>query len=152
MATANSCDLSEPHAPRKSSLAAYSEFENELKRTLRRHRRRSSVHDLPQFEAASMLSDRELTSFTEDDFEVVRYARVNYGHILFGKLRIPALADANMSNCYIHFRAFDPDVKSGDKDTRAKVHSIHTYHSQYGASYDACSLFTKNEPLEWFDT
>lgn len=152
MATSNTCDLSAPHAPGKSSLVAYAEFEGELKRVLRRHRSRSSVHQLPQFEAASMLSDDQLTSFTQDDFEEVRHARVEYGNILFGKLRIPALAEANSRNCYIHFRAFDPDMKAKIKDARASVHSIHTYHSQYsGSSFDACSIFTKDEPLEWFD-
>jgi hypothetical protein len=49
---------------------------------------------------------------------------------------------------YIHFRAF-----IGGGDEPAKLHSIHTEEKDDaggGKTYRA--IFTKDDPLEWFDT
>ncbi|KAI1845579.1 hypothetical protein JX265_010466 [Neoarthrinium moseri] len=148
MATRDTAELSQAHAPKEASLAAYSEFESELKRTLLHERHDKAKHELPYFEAAAHLSDADFTSFTQSDFETVRHAQVAYGHILFGKLKIPALAGSK--NCYIHFRAFEPEPGT---DKKAEVHSIHTERKEEpdgGFKYRA--LFTKEDPLEWFDT
>lgn len=48
---------------------------------------------------------------------------------------------------YIHFRAF-----TGGPDDQARLHSIHTEEKELpdgGKTFRA--IFTKNDPLEWFD-
>ena len=90
MATAATAQLGEAHAPKPASISAYKEFEAELKQLLKHERRDKEKHELPYFEPVRHLSDEELTAFTVDDFVQVRHAVVAYGHILFGKLRIPA--------------------------------------------------------------
>lgn len=92
------------------------------------------------------LSDHDLTSFTLENFEEVRVGMSAYGYHLFGRLRIPELpADGP---CYIFFRAFDTG-----KDAEAKFHSFHTEEAEDtengGKKYRA--VFTKDDPLEWFN-
>jgi len=52
---------------------------------------------------AARLSDDELTSFSRDDLVLVRNGQASYGHIIFGKLRLPAVHDA-LGEGYIHIR------------------------------------------------
>lgn len=101
MATAATAQLGEAHAPKPASISAYKEFEAELKQLLKHERRDKEKHELPYFEPVRHLSDEELTAFTVDDFVLVRHAVVAYGHILFGKLRIPA---SKYSHTYIPLR------------------------------------------------
>jgi hypothetical protein len=150
MATAETAQLGAPHAPKEASLQLYDELEHELKRILIHERHDKAKHDLPYFAAAAHLSDADFVSFQKSDFELVRHAQVAYGHIIFGKLKIPALA-ADSQNCYVHFRAFEPEP--GTEEATAEVHSIHTERIEEpdgGFRYRA--LFTKEDPLEWFDT
>ncbi|KAK6070872.1 hypothetical protein SCUP234_09961 [Seiridium cupressi] len=148
MATAETAQLSEPHAPKEASLALYTEIETDLKKVLVHERHDKTKHELPYFEAAAHLSDQDFVSFSQSDFELVRHAQVAYGHILFGKLKIPALADSK--SCYVHFRAFEPEPGT---DRKAEVHSIHTERTEEpDGGYKYRALFAKDDPLEWFDT
>ncbi|KAK7970215.1 hypothetical protein PG996_001351 [Apiospora saccharicola] len=148
MATADTAKLGEAHAPKEASRSAFLEFENDLKHLLIHERKDKAKHELPYFEAIAHLSNEDLTAFTVDDFVSVRHAEVAYGHILFGKLRIPAMPETGP--CYIHFRAFEPGPEEGKT---AEVHSLHTIRAELpdgGFSYKA--VFAKDDPLEWFDT
>lgn len=150
MATADTAQLSEPHAPKPASLQLYDEIEQDLKKLLLHERHDKAKHELPYFAAAEHVSDHDFVGFHQSDLELVRHAAVAYGHIIFGKLRIPALAEGSQ-NCYVHFRAFEPEP--GTDDVKAEVHSIHTERLEEpdgGFRYRA--LFTKDDPLEWFDT
>lgn len=103
-----------------------------------------SHHPLPQTQQAH-LSDTDLVSFTDVDFVQVRVAPSAYGIHLFGKLRIPPMPDSGPA--YVHFRLFIPG-----KDDPATLHCIHTEEKELadgGFAYRA--IFTKNDPLEWFD-
>ena len=94
------------------------------------------------------MSDQELAGFSDDDFKEVRVGVSAYGIHLFGKVKIPALPESGPS--YIHFRAFTTGSDDGDV---SKLHSIHTEEKDDGSGgtkYRA--IFTKNDPLEWFDT
>ncbi|KAH8645482.1 hypothetical protein BX600DRAFT_519493 [Xylariales sp. PMI_506] len=150
MATAETAELSAPHHPKEASIAAFNELLPDLKRAVLKERHDSARHELPYFASAAHLADAQLTAFAADDFELVRHAQVAYGHILFGKLRVPALAEAGTPACYLHFRAFEPEPGT---EKRAEIHSIHTERLEEpdgGFRYRA--LFTKEDPLEWFDT
>jgi hypothetical protein len=91
------------------------------------------------------LDDHDLIDFSHEDFSEVRVAVSAYGIHLFGKLKIPALPDTGPA--YIHFRIFT----TGDE--LSKLHSIHTEEKEdetAGKTYRA--IFTRDDPLEWFDT
>lgn len=103
-------------------------------------------HDAHSSRVQAHLSNDDLAGFTLENFEEVRVGMSAYGYHLFGRLRIPALpADGP---CYIFFRAFDTG-----KDEEAKFHSFHTEETEDtengGKKYRA--IFTKNDPLEWFN-
>lgn len=93
------------------------------------------------------MGDHELTAFAAHDFVLVRVAATAYGLILFGKLRIPALAKGGDAPAFVHFRAF-----SEGPDQEAKFHSFHTADTEDAEGHKSFrSLFTEAEPLEWFD-
>src|SRR3954468_2389412 len=77
------------------------------------------AHDHQLSYPYSHLSDTELASFSADDFREVRVAATAYGIILFGRIRLPPIAEDGP--CYVHFRAF-----TTGPDEQAKFHSIHT--------------------------
>jgi hypothetical protein len=94
------------------------------------------------------ISDHELASFGADDFVLVRIASTAYGLVLFGKLRIPALADSGTSTAYVHFRAF-----SEGPEQPALFHSFHTADTEAADGHKTFrSLFTEDDQLEWFDS
>ncbi|KAL0939425.1 uncharacterized protein CTRU02_206035 [Colletotrichum truncatum] len=147
MATAETVDLGPVHEPKESSTKVFEDIEHELKRELLRMRREYQKHEPEYFGAVKHLDDQQLSSFSKNDFVLVRVAVSAYGIHLFGKIRIPLLSDSGPA--YIHFRAFD--VPGGD-DT-AKLHSIHTEEKQHAdgdKTYRA--IFAREDPLEWFDT
>lgn len=92
------------------------------------------------------LDDHELAGFGAEDFVKVRVAISAYGIHLVGKVRIPAMPDSGPA--YIHFRVF---VAGGDEP--AKLHCIHTEEKdEAGGGKTYRAIFTKEDPLEWFDT
>ncbi|KAI1489377.1 hypothetical protein F5X96DRAFT_641178 [Biscogniauxia mediterranea] len=149
MATADTVELGEAHPPKEESLKVFREIEHDLKKTLLHLKHTYAKHEPEYFAAVQHLSDADLTSFGPADLELVRVAVSAYGIHLFGKVRIPAMPDSGPA--YIHFRAYT----SGDNDDAepAKLHSIHTEEREQpdgGRTYRA--IFTKDDPLEWFDT
>ncbi|KAH8592440.1 hypothetical protein B0O99DRAFT_629745 [Bisporella sp. PMI_857] len=145
MATVDTTDLGPAHPPKAESFEAFKTIEAELKKNLQHIRHEHNKHEPEYFAAVADLSDEQLTTFSEEDLVEVRTALVAYGLILFGKVHLK-----EASNGYIHFRAFIPEPGSSEV---VKFHSIHTEeteHSDGNKTYRA--IFTKNDPLEWFDT
>ncbi|KAK4659717.1 hypothetical protein QC762_112810 [Podospora pseudocomata] len=146
MATAETVELGATHEPKEESLRVFEQIEHELKKTLVHIRHEHDKHEPEYFAATEHLSDAELAGFTLDDFQQVRVAVSAYGIHIFGKVRIPALPDDGPA--YIHFRAF-----TGGPDDEAKLHSIHTEDKEEpDGGHTFRAIFTKNDPLEWFDT
>ncbi|VBB72756.1 Putative protein of unknown function [Podospora comata] len=146
MATAETVELGATHEPKEESLRVFEQIERELKKTLVHIRHEHDKHEPEYFAATEHLSDAELAGFTLDDFQQVRVAVSAYGIHIFGKVRIPALPDDGPA--YIHFRAF-----TGGPDDEAKLHSIHTEDKEEpDGGHTFRAIFTKNDPLEWFDT
>ncbi|KAI0889476.1 uncharacterized protein GGS22DRAFT_153982 [Annulohypoxylon maeteangense] len=147
MATAETVDLGPAHPPKEESIKAFGEVEHELKKQLLHMKHTYLKHEPEYFAAVQDLSDGDLTSFTSSDFEEVRVGISAYGLHLFGKVRIPAASDA-----YIHIRLFIGG-DGHDEPGVATLHSIHTEDAEDpegGRKYRA--IFTKDDPLEWFDT
>ncbi|KAI4870482.1 hypothetical protein F4820DRAFT_403920 [Hypoxylon rubiginosum] len=150
MASAETVDLNEYHPPKEESLKAFSEIETELKKTLLHMKHTYRKHEPEYFAAVQSLSDADLTSFSSSDLEGVRVGLSAYGLHLFGKVRIPAMPDSGPA--YVHFRAFIGG-DGHDEPGVATLHSIHTEDKEEpdgGRTYRA--IFTKDDPLEWFDT
>lgn len=146
MATEDTVDLSEAHAPKEESFHVFKQIEHELKKTLVHLRHEYNKHEPEYFAAVTHLSDAELAGFSADDFSLVRAATSAYGHHLFGKVRIPALPDEGPA--YIHFRAFTPGP-----DEQASLHSIHTEDAKgEDGGHTFRAIFTKDDELKWFDT
>ncbi|KAI0541190.1 hypothetical protein GGR58DRAFT_35053 [Xylaria digitata] len=144
MATADTVDLGPPHPPKEESLRAFAEVEADLKRELLHLKHTYLKHEPEYFAAVQHLSDSDLTSFSSADLESVRVAQSAYGIHLLGKIRLPTMLDDGPG--YLHVRVFV-------SDDPAKLHSIHTEEREEpdgGKRYRA--IFTKDDPLEWFDT
>ncbi|KAI0171992.1 hypothetical protein GGR52DRAFT_548555 [Hypoxylon sp. FL1284] len=107
-------------------------------------------HEPEYFAAVQSLSDDDLTAFTSSDLAGVRVGVSAYGLHLFGKVRIPAMPESGPA--FLHFRAF-VGGDGHDQPGVASLHSIHTEDVEEpdgGHRYRA--VFTRDDPLEWFDT
>ncbi|ROV91825.1 hypothetical protein VSDG_06507 [Cytospora chrysosperma] len=145
-ATAETCDLSPPHAPREEAIKSFKELEHDLKRELVHLRHEHDKHEKEYFQAVDHLSDHDLADFSLENLEEVRVGSTAYGYHLFGRIRIPALPEDGP--CYIFFRAFDTG-----KDAEAKFHSFHTEEAEdkENGGFKYRAIFTKDDPLEWFN-
>lgn len=71
-----------------------------------------------------------------------------YGIHVFGKVRLPAMPESGPA--FVHVRMYSPG--SGDV---ARLHCIHTEEKEDkegGGKFSFRAVFTKDDPLEWFDT
>ena len=97
--------LDDAHVPGEDAKNAFEEVAEEIKETIRKSRRSWKVHhESSMWHRAVGLSDDELTSFSpNDDLVLVRNGQASYGHIIFGKLRLPAIND-ELGEGFIHVR------------------------------------------------
>ncbi|KAJ4295242.1 hypothetical protein N0V90_007253 [Kalmusia sp. IMI 367209] len=152
MATEETVQLNEAHAPQQASIDAFNSILSSVKEELVKLRRDHDKHESEYFRAAKDLSDDDLASFSASDLESVRVAVSAYGLHLFGKVKIPAL-----DNGYIHVRIFG-SAKDGTDGSSAdereyKLHSIHTEEvvkDDGDRVYRA--IFGKDDELAWFET
>ncbi|KAI3332167.1 hypothetical protein HD806DRAFT_184924 [Xylariaceae sp. AK1471] len=167
MATADTVNLGPPHPPKEESIKAFAEVEADLKKQLLHLKHTYLSNSLPTsslsilflntpcltippehepeyFAPVQHLSDHDLTSFSTSDLESVRVAQSAYGIHILGKIRILAMPDTGPA--YLHVRVFV-------SDDPAKLHSIHTEEREEpGGGKKFRAVFTKDDPLEWFDT
>ncbi|KAI1467464.1 uncharacterized protein F4812DRAFT_459570 [Daldinia caldariorum] len=153
-ATAETVELGPPHPPKEESLKVFSEIEHELKKTLLHMKHTYQKHEPEYFAPVQPLSDAALTAFSSADLTSVRVGASAYGLHLFGKLRLPAMPDSGPA--YVHFRAFVGGNGDGHHAPGvATLHSIHTEDREEpdgGGGHTYRAVFTKDDPLEWFDT
>ena len=167
MATEETVQLSEEHAPHQASIDAIESILGTLKEELvkLRHDHDSTPspdpryvhltfagHEPGYFRAVKNVPDSDLTSFTAYDLESVRVAISAYGLHLFAKIRLPSVDDG-----YIHIRVFGSpkdgtDCSSADK----REYSLHSIHTEDVVEEDGDRVFRailgRNDKLEWFDT
>ncbi|OAK96416.1 hypothetical protein IQ06DRAFT_257259 [Phaeosphaeriaceae sp. SRC1lsM3a] len=152
MATEETVQLNEAHAPQQASVDAFASIIDSVKAELVKLRRDHDKHEPEYFRAVSSLSDDQLAQFSESDLVLVRVAASAYGLHLFGKVRLPAAEGA-----YIHIRVFgsakDGTDGSSIDEREHKLHSIHT-EEVIKADGDRVyrAIFGENDALEWFDT
>jgi hypothetical protein len=167
MATEESVQLSEAHAPQQASIEAFNSVLVSVKHELVKLRRdhdstfvsikprnllTQTEHEPEYFRAVQDVSDSDLASFSASNLESVRVASSAYGLHLFGKVRIPAL-----DNAYIHVRIFG-NAKDGTDGSSLdeREYSLHSIHTEEVIKNDGDrvyrAIFGKNDTLEWFDT
>jgi len=145
MATAETVDMGPPHSPKEESIKAFNEIEVDLKTKLQHLRHETNKHEPQYFAAVQNLSDKQLTNFSSNDLEEVRVATSAYGMHLFGKVLIPDSEKG--SDAYFHFRTFVP----GGAET-ARLHCIQMQQiDEANGDKNFKAIFSKNDPLEWFD-
>jgi len=149
MATADTVELGPPHEPMEESIKTFDAIETDLKKTLQHLRHDMNKHEPAYFAAVDSLTDQQLTDFSSEDLVLVRVAKSAYGLHLLGKVVLPDSEGhtfPQQGGSYIHFRAF----VGGDT---VKLHCIHTEEiEQADGTKTFKAIFTKDDPLEWFDT
>ncbi|TEY44389.1 hypothetical protein BOTCAL_0352g00090 [Botryotinia calthae] len=143
MATAETVQLGDIHAPKEDSIIAFEKIETELKKKLQHLRHETNKHEPQYFAPISHVPDHTLTSFTSSSLTCVRVATSAYGLHLLGKVLIPETEDK-----YFMFRAFIP----GDSDT-ATLHCIHMEETDVGGKEGKFfrAIFGEEDELKWFD-
>ncbi|OAL52425.1 hypothetical protein IQ07DRAFT_585614 [Pyrenochaeta sp. DS3sAY3a] len=152
MATQDTVQLSEAHAPQQASIDAFNSILESVKEELVKLRRDHDKHEPEYFRAVQDISDADLIAFTASDLESVRVAVSAYGLHLFAKVKIPA-----SDNAYIHIRVFgsakDGTDGSSLDEREYKLHSIHTEEVvKDDGDHVYRAIFAKDDALEWFDT
>jgi hypothetical protein len=119
MATSEVVILNEQHSPHQNALDAFAVVLPQIKHAIIASRHDWNKHEPKMWSRAVGVSDVELTAFDlNQDLVAIRSGPTSYGTIIFGKIRIPAIADG-----FIHVRIHDPPNK-GVEDV--KFHSLFT--------------------------
>ncbi|KAF2130401.1 hypothetical protein P153DRAFT_365996 [Dothidotthia symphoricarpi CBS 119687] len=152
MATEETVQLNEPHAPHQPSIDAIDSILESIKAELIKLRRDHDKHEPEYFRAVKDLSDADLTSFSSNDLESVRVAISAYGIHMFGKIRLPAAEGA-----YIHVRVFGAAKDGTDGSSLdEREYNLHSIHTEEVIKDDGDrvyrAIFGKDDALEWFDT
>ncbi|KAF9700660.1 hypothetical protein EKO04_001533 [Ascochyta lentis] len=152
MATDETVQLGDAHAPHQASIDAFESILATVKEELVKLRRDHDKHEPEYFHAVNRFSDSDLTSFTSHDLESIRVANSAYGLHLFGKVRLPAI-----ENAYIHVRMFG-SAKDGTDGSSLdeREYSLHSIHTEEVVRPDGDrvyrAIFGRADELEWFDT
>ncbi|KAF8639527.1 hypothetical protein AX17_001432 [Amanita inopinata Kibby_2008] len=108
IASAEELNLNDPHPPRPNAVEAFNAILPTIKAEVIKSRHHWNIHEPRMWSRAAGISDTDLTAFTiERDLVLVRSAATSYGTIILGKIKIPAIKDAEGEG-YIHVRIHDP--------------------------------------------
>jgi len=154
MASVDQVDLNDPHAPNESAKELFKTALHKIKHEVIKSRIDWDKHEPRMWSRASALSNEELAKFTiDEDLVEVRSghsSNADYGTIVFGKIRIPAINDDEGAG-FIHVRLHDPPNRGVDD---VHFHSIFTdvgpddgkgHHQWYKA------IMTDDAPLRFFN-
>ena len=96
--------MNPPHPPTDRAVEAFNVVLHQIKSEIVKSRRHWDKHEPKMWSRAAGLSDDELVSFTiEKDLIECRAAQTSYGVVILGKLRLPAVNDADGEG-YVHVR------------------------------------------------
>ncbi|KAG2146042.1 uncharacterized protein EDB93DRAFT_1086756, partial [Suillus bovinus] len=138
--------LDDAHVPGEDAKNAFDVVAESIKESIKKSRRSWKVHhESSMWARAAGLSDDELTSFSRDDLVQIRNGQASYGHVIFGKLRLPAVND-KLGEGYIHVRC------AGTSGW--KLHAIHhltAFFDEDGHPHSWRAIHPDNYPLEFFE-
>ncbi|KAI0739661.1 hypothetical protein C8Q80DRAFT_195150 [Daedaleopsis nitida] len=151
MASLEELSFNEPHPPQENALEAFGIVETTIKSEIVKSRRHWDLHEPKMWSRASGVSDSDLVAFTlRDDLVEVRSSPTSYGTIILGKIRLPAVNDAEGEG-YIHVRIHDPPNR-GTEDVM--FHSLWTDEGNSdldGRPTTWRAIQTRDTPLEFFN-
>jgi len=143
--------LNEPHPPNERGVQLFQNCASTIRNELVKLRHHWDKHEPRMFARAASISDHDLCRFNiPDHLELIRAGKTSYGDVVLGKIRLPALNDAE-GNGFIHVRLHDPP---GEGNHDVIFHSILTDevkdpNSGHITSYRA--IMRKDDPLMWFN-
>ncbi|KAF8650382.1 hypothetical protein AX16_005191 [Volvariella volvacea WC 439] len=151
VASVEQLNFNEPHPPRENAIEAFNQILDTIKKEVIRSRRHWDNHEPEMWSRAQGLSDHELVGFTiEHDLVQVRSSATSYGTIILGKIRLPAVNDAEGEG-FVHVRIHDPPNR-GTEDMM--FHSIFTdegNRDKDGRPTTWRAIQTIDTPLEFFN-
>ncbi|RDX57322.1 hypothetical protein K466DRAFT_23213 [Polyporus arcularius HHB13444] len=151
MADAEQIDLNAPHAPSDKAIEAFEVVEHTIKSEILKSRHHWNKHEPRMWSRAEGVSDEDLVAFSvRNDLVEVRSAPTSYGTIILGKIRLPAINDAEGEG-YIHVRIHDPPNR-GTEDVR--FHSLWTDEGNRDADGHPTTwraIHNRDTPLEFFN-
>ncbi|KAG1897976.1 uncharacterized protein F5891DRAFT_1191286 [Suillus fuscotomentosus] len=141
--------LDDAHVPGEDAKDAFDEKVAEsIKESIKKSRRSWKIHhESSMWARAAGLSDDELTSFSRDDLVQIRNGQASYGHVIFGKLRLPAVND-KLGEGYVHVRIHHEGVSGW------KLHAIHHLTASFdedGHPHSWRAIHPDSYPLEFFE-
>ena len=103
-ASAEQVDLNPPHPPHENAIEAFISVEHTIKTEILKSRHHWEKHEPRMWSRAEGIPDHELVTFTiHKDLVEIRSGVTSYGTIILGKIRLPAVNDAEGEG-YIHVR------------------------------------------------
>ncbi|KIP10889.1 hypothetical protein PHLGIDRAFT_100464 [Phlebiopsis gigantea 11061_1 CR5-6] len=151
MASEEQISLNAPHPPRANALDAFAVVLHDIKSEIIKSRHHWDRHEPRMWARAAGLGDAELVAFDlASDLVLCRSAPTSYGTIILGKIRLPAVQDAEGAG-FVHVRIHDPPNR-GTEDVR--FHSIWTdegHPDADGRPTTWRAIQTEDTPLEFFN-
>ncbi|KAG6920283.1 hypothetical protein DXG01_005052 [Tephrocybe rancida] len=148
MASEETINLNAAHPPHANAIEAFTIVLPIIKAEILKSRHDWDKHEPKMWSRASGISNDDLINFDVGaDLVEVRSASTSYGTIIFGKIRIPAINDAEGQG-FIHVRIHDPPNR-GTEDVR--FHSLFTDEGHSGGESTWRAIQTSETPLEFFN-
>ncbi|EPQ57384.1 hypothetical protein GLOTRDRAFT_137719 [Gloeophyllum trabeum ATCC 11539] len=151
MASAEEIVLNDPHTPAPKAIEAFNQILPTIKSEIIKSRHHWDKHEPKMWARAADIADAVLVDFTiEKDLVQVRSAPTSYGTIILGKIRLPAVNDAEGEG-FVHVRIHDPPNR-GTEDVI--FHSLWTDEGNKDADGHPRSwraVQTAQIPLEFFN-
>ncbi|KAM5531584.1 hypothetical protein V8D89_014753 [Ganoderma adspersum] len=151
MASAEQVDLNAPHPPHENAIEAFISVEHTIKTEILKSRHHWEKHEPRMWSRAEGIPDHELVTFTiHKDLVEIRSGATSYGTIILGKIRLPAVNDAEGEG-YIHVRIHDPPNRGAED---VLFHSLWTDEGNRDADGHPTTwraIQNRDIPLEFFN-
>ncbi|PIL36192.1 hypothetical protein GSI_01852 [Ganoderma sinense ZZ0214-1] len=151
MASAEQVNLNAPHPPHENAIEAFIAVEHTIKTEILKSRHHWEKHEPRMWSRAEGIPDHDLVTFTiHKDLVEIRSGVTSYGTIILGKIRLPAVNDAEGEG-YVHVRIHDPPNR-GVEDVL--FHSLWTDEGNRdvdGHPTTWRAIHNRDTPLEFFN-
>jgi len=151
MASEQSIILSDVHSPKENAIDAFTAILPTIKEEIIKSRRNWDKHEPKMWSRAIGVSDEDLTAFDiSRDLVQIRSASTSYGHIIFGKIRIPVIKD-EVGEGFVHVRIHDPPNRGIDDVIFHSLFTDEGGRDSQGLPTTWCAIQTSKTPLEFFN-
>ncbi|PLW23512.1 hypothetical protein PCANC_07282 [Puccinia coronata f. sp. avenae] len=143
--------LNEPHSPNQHGLQLFENCVATIRHELVKLRHHWDKHEPRMFARAQSISDQDLCRFNiKEDLVLIRAGKTSYGAVVFGKIKLPAIKDAEGEG-FLHVRLHDPP---GEGNGDVIFHSIWTDEikdPKTGHIMSYRAIMRREDPLNWFN-